>query len=172
VPAVGAEAGSGGRSGGGVESAAHADGGRRAAAQGLSPAEVAAPGVPLPAAVERQTAMAVIEMVMEAAAEAAVFSEPEEEPVVLSGGEAVSRCEVPAGPADVAGPVAERPAVGPGAGAPDVDLVGGELRCPAGPAALGSAGIPGARSWAPRVLMRLESDSTVSPPADRAELLG
>jgi hypothetical protein len=92
--------------------------------------------------------------------------------VVLPGGEAVSRCEVPAGPADVAGPVAERPAVGPGAGAPDVDLVGGELRCPAGRAALGSAGIPGARSWAPRVLMRLESDSTVSPPADRAELLG
>ena len=55
----------------------------------------------------------------------------------------------------VAGPAAERPA-GPGAGAPDLDVVGGELPCPAGRAALGSAGILGARSWAPRVLMRLE----------------
>ena len=124
------------------------------------------------AAVERETATAVIEMVMEtavaaaeAAAEAAVFPEPGEEAVV-------SPCEVPAGPANVAGPAAERPAAGPGAGAPDVDLVGGELPCPTGRAALGSAGILGARSWAPRGLMRLERRLDVSPPADRAELLG
>ncbi|MDT5220371.1 MAG: hypothetical protein QOF15_2476 [Mycobacterium sp.] len=63
--------GAGARSGGVVEVAAHADGGRRAAAQGAQ-GEVAGPGVPLVAAVIEMGVAVAVTMAMAMAAAVAV----------------------------------------------------------------------------------------------------